>query len=290
MLAPGLLFLLAALADYLASQGSIALVQSQLGGAELAHYSTHRTFVNIGRMVSAILATAVWPELTAMEARGESAGLIRAHRTFCKLNGWVAGALVLALTPISGAIYSAWTLRTLALDTEALLFLVGQSVLWGFWTCGTTVLAATNRQGRLVAILLSNAIVGLISAYLLLPSLGFRGAALGGLIGDLLVAVWLVPTTACRALGDRIGGFASEILPAVFGLLWPFGAFAILAQLLPWPEIRGPVVACGGLGASAFIMWHQLTVSEREAGQRIIARVRQRFRSKIAATALGGNT
>ncbi len=291
MLGPGLLFLAAALADYLSTQGSLALVQSKLGGAELAHYSTHRTFVNAGRMISAMLAAAVWPELTAMEARGERDGLLRAHRSFCKLNGWMVGALMLVLAPLSGVIYSAWTLRTLTLDTETLLFLVGQSVLWGFWSGGATVLAATNRQGRLLVILLSNAVLGLAFAYLLMPRFGIRGAALGGLLGDVLVAVWLVPATACRALGDRLRSFLFEVVPALlFGLVMPFGMMALAASLLPWAPMRGFVVACGGLVASAILSWRLLSNAERRVGRRIIARLGQRFRSKVFASALGGNT
>jgi len=287
----GMLFLFAALADYVASQGTIALVQSKLGGAELAHYATHRTFVNVGRMVSAILATGVWPELTAMEARGERSGLIQAHRSFCKLNGWIVGALLLALLPVSEAIYSAWTLRTLNLDKGTLLILAGQTILWAFWTCGVTVLAATNRQGKLVAILLINAVAGMTIAYLLLPSLGIRGAALGGLLGDVLVAVWLLPATVCRALGDRFQSFIRDVAPiAILGLVVPFGLVVIAAHFLPWPDARDPVVSCVGFVTSALVTWKLLSPSERRVGQRIIDRVRQGFRSKLAAAALGGNT
>ena len=291
MLGPGLLFLLAALADYVASQGTIALVQSRLGGAELAHYATHRTFVNIGRMVSGILATAVWPELTAMDARGERAGLIQAHRSYCKLNGWIVGALLLALIPVSDTIYSAWTLRTLNLDKGTLIILAGQSVLWAFWTCGVTVLAATNRQGKLVAILLINAVAGTIIAYVLLPRFGIRGAALGGLLGDLLVAVWLLPATVCHVLGDRFQSFIVDVAPiAILGLVVPFGLVAIAAQFLPWVGARGPVVSCTGFVASLLVTWYQLKLSERQIGQRIIDRVHQGIRSKLAAATLGGNT
>lgn len=291
MLGPGLLFLLAALADYVASQGAIALVQSKLGGAELAHYATHRTFVNIGRMVSGILATAVWPELTAMDARGERTGLIQAHRSFCKLNGWIVGTLLLTLVPVSSAIYSAWTLRTLNLDKATLLILAAQGVLWAFWTCGVTVLAATNRQGKLVVILLINAVVGMTLAYALLPSFGIRGVALGGLLGDLLVAAWLLPATACRALGDRFQSFLLDVAPLpILGLVVPFGLVAIAAQFLPWTGVRGPVVSCMGLVASLIVTWNRLTPSERRIGQRIIDRVHHGIRSKLAAAALGGNT
>lgn len=283
MLGPGALFLCAALADYLVMQGSLAVIQSKLGGIELAHYSTHRTAVNVGRMISAMLTTAVWPELTAMDARGEHRNLAQAHRSLAKLNGWIVASLLLVFLPISSAFYSAWTLKVLALDLPTLALLIAETTLWGLWSCGSTVLAATNRQGRLVVVLVVNSVLTLVLTFLLVPRLGMRGAALGLLVGELVVAAWAIPLLACRTLGDRLSSYAAEVVgPLVLTILVPLLAGAGLWWILPWRLARFSLVPMAGLILSALLLWRQLNPAERRVAQTIVARIRARLRPGIS--------
>src|SRR5260370_28438540 len=99
-----------------------------------------------------------------------------------KGEGWIGGRLLVVLVPISSDVYSAWTLKVLALDLPTLALLIAETALWGLWSCGTTVLAATNRQGRLVVVLVLNSVLVLSLTYLLVPRMGIRGAALGLLL------------------------------------------------------------------------------------------------------------
>lgn len=281
MLVPGLLFLFATLADYLSQQGVVTLVQMNLGGSLLAQYSTHRTIANVGRMVSAMLTAAAWPELTAMDARGERTNLVGAHRSLAKLNGWIVGCLLLTLVPCSNVVYSVWTLKVLALDLPTLGILIVQTALWGLWSASSIVLAATNRQGKLVAILLLNSILVLALTYVLVPRLGIRGAAIGSLLGDAAIAGWLIPFVACRVLGDRPLSYVSRVLfPVALSLLIPLLASAALWWMLPWKATRVALVPLVGFGLSTLLLWTVLNPAERMIAQKILANIR-RMRLRI---------
>ena len=77
---------------HIATQFTLLVTQRSLAGGEVSRLATHRMIVNFGVMISSLLTTAVWPELTAMHALGKTQSLVRVHRTLAKLNsvGWWA--------------------------------------------------------------------------------------------------------------------------------------------------------------------------------------------------------
>jgi O-antigen/teichoic acid export membrane protein len=278
MLGPGALFLLTTLSDYIALQGTILVLQHSLGGAEVAVFNTHRTAINMGRMISAQLTFAAWPELTVLDTHGDTSSLVRAHRSLAKVNGYVVGAALLGFLPIAQPVYEAWTLGKLAIDPATLALLTAQTILWGFWRGGATLLSSTNRQGRLVPLLFANAIAGVVIAYLLIPSMGIRGAALGGLIGDLVIATWAVPLTTCRALGDTLLGYLRETIPIfLIALVLPAVLSGAIFWALPWQTAKLVVtpIVFGGLSLPLFL--RLLEPDERAAARRMGAAVAARL-------------
>ncbi|MRG92556.1 lipopolysaccharide biosynthesis protein [Polyangium spumosum] len=278
MLAPGALFLLAGLGDFLSSQGNLLVVQSVIGGEEVSRFATHRNIANMGRMVSIQFTTVVWPELTALDALGDPSRLVRAHRTTAKLSGFLVGLLLLGFLPLAEPVYAAWTLKKLSLDLPTLGMLVAQAVLWGFWGVGSIALLATNRQGRLAVLLTANAALVFVLSVLLVPRFGIRGVAAASLLADLALATWLVPRAACDALGDRLGGYAREILGALgLGLLLPAALSALVWWSLPEGLARAVVVppVFGALALGLF--WIALAPEERDAARRIAGKIRRKL-------------
>lgn len=278
MLGPGSLFLMAGFADYLAMQGTVLVVQSMVGGADVTALATHRVLVNMGRMISSQLTAAAWPELTALDARGEGARLARAHRTLAKINGWLVGAVLLGFFPMSRVVYSAWTLRSLDLDRTLFALMVAQTILWGAWSAGSTVMVATNRQGRLVSLLLFDSLVGMGISLLLVPRVGIRGAAAAGLAADLLITSWAAPLLACSAIGDRYRDYLREVAPALLASLGlPLAVAGALYWFIPWEFARMILIPALGLCLSAAILWKMLAPAERRAADLVIGKIRQKL-------------
>lgn len=279
MLAPGVLFLVAGLGEYLANQGNLLVVQSILGGEEVSRFSTHRTIANMGRMLSVQITSVIWPELTALDALNDAAQLIRAHRTTAKLVGFVVGASLLGFLPVAEPLYSAWTLRKLSIDMPTLAMFVAQTSLWGVWGVSATALLATNRQGRLALILSVNAFVVFLLSAVLVPRYGMRGASLAVLVSDICVAAWAIPRAACAALGDQLGSFSKEIgLALGIGLGIPASLSAFVYRMLPagfWRLILTPplffMLALG-------FFWIALMPAERGSARRLFVKIRQKLR------------
>lgn len=278
MLGPGSLFLLLGLSDYVAVQGTIMVLQGRLGGAEVALFATHRTLVNTARTLSGLVTSAAWPEITALDARSDTRSLARVHRSLAKLNGWFVGALLLGFLPVAAPLYALWTMKELAIDGVVMAILAAQTILWGFYRGGATVLSATNRQGRLVPLLFANALVGVVVAVALVPTLGIRGAAIGGFAGDLLVASWLVPRATSRALGEGVGPYARSIgAMALLGLGVPalLGGAAYFFLPPPWLNVAACLVI--GTTTALFALRSLLEPDERGLANHAFAALRRRL-------------
>jgi O-antigen/teichoic acid export membrane protein len=278
MLPSGALFLLAALADYLASQGNLMVIQGALGGVAVAQLATHRTISSMGKIVATQLASAIWPELTALEALGDTERLVRLHRTAAKLVAFLAGIPLIAFFPLATWVYHAWTMRELSLDPVILGALVLQTILWGIWYAGWTVLMATNRQGRLVWLLAINAAISIGLCVVLVPRMGIRGAAFAMLIADCVVAVWAIPRAACVALGDTAAGFFWEVFLAIgVGLVVPALVSAGVYVVLPAGVARAIVTPCVFLLLALPLVWISLLREERALCLRMFDKIRHRL-------------
>jgi O-antigen/teichoic acid export membrane protein len=278
MLPSGALFLLAALSDYLANQGNLMVIQGALGGIAVAQLATHRTIASMGKLVATQLASAIWPELTALEALGDKERLVRLHRSAAKLVAFMAGIPLLAFFPMSAWVYRAWTMRELSLDAVILGLFILQTILWGVWYSGWTVLMATNRQGRLVWFLAVNALVSMTLCVVLVPYLGIRGAAISMLVADCVIAVWAIPRAACVALGDKPGGFFREVFLAIgVGLFAPALMSAGAYVVLPAGALRAIVTPIIFLVLALPLVWISLLPEERALCLRMLDKIRNRL-------------
>jgi O-antigen/teichoic acid export membrane protein len=288
MVGPGLFFLLIPMSDYIATQFTLMVTQRSLAGGEVSRLATHRMIVNFGVMISSLVTTAVWPELTAMHALGKRQSLVRVHRTLAKLNLWLVGGLILAFLPLISVLYPLWTARKLTLDFWTLGFLMARLLLWTVWSAGGTVLYASNRHyWPSVVLLLDALLTGALAVYLV-PVLGIRGAALATLLADVGVCAWLMPWLTTREIGEDFVAFAGMSLYAAFALLVPTAI-----SLAVWYCTRSVVIrylffaAC--IGLALVLMFTQVDEEESQLLRRFWKAIRVKAqtymsRSRGAAT------
>jgi O-antigen/teichoic acid export membrane protein len=275
MIGSGVYFLVIPLADYLSSQVSLLILQGAGDGGAVSHYSTHRTLVNVALMVSGMLTVSIWPELTALHARGHAEGLRRVQGTLTRFNVWLVGGITLGMLPLLPYLYPAWTAGRLRLDLVVAVLLIARVLVWAAWNSAMTVLLSTNRHERVAFTQLGAAAVGVVAALVLVPAWGIRGAAAAALAGDLAVSAWLVPVLAARetgvpplrfwrgAGGDMAAGVA---LPALAG--------AAAWVLVPWPLPRVAAALGAGAAVAVPLAWRRLSDEERGVLRRVARRVR----------------
>jgi len=263
MVGPGLFFLLIPISDYIATQFTLIVTQRSLAGGEVSRLATHRMIVNFGVMISSLLTTAVWPELTAMHALGKTQSLVRVHRTLAKLNLWLVGGLMLGLLPLISVLYPLWTARKLTLDFWTLGFLMARLLLWTVWSAGSTVLWASNRHYRpSVALLLDALITGALAVYLV-PVLGIRGAALATLLADVGVCAWLMPLLTTREIGEDFVAFSEMSLRAALALLVPT-AVCLVAWHLTGSFMVRYLFFAACIGLALVLMFRQIDEEEHQ--------------------------
>lgn len=263
MIAPGLLFLLVPIADYVSTRVVTFIIQRSVSGAEVSRFVTHRTITNFPRMCGNFVALALWPELTALGALGDKVRLRRLHEIATERTVAGLGVAALAMVPLLPWVYPLWTNGKLALDPWAMGLLLLETVIWGAWHFSTTFLLALNRQHFVGLILLFGASVTAATALVLAPTLGTLGGAIAVLVGNLSVPAWLLPLIAARELDISSREFVRRILrPAAGVLLVPtLGELASLA-LVEDPVLRS--VAGGGWALfAAVLLWRSLSASER---------------------------
>lgn len=264
MIGPGLFFLLIILADYVSNQFPLLVIQKMLDGGEVSRLATHRTVVNLAHMVSALLIHAVWPELTTLYARAENERLVQVHRSLTKFNMWLVGAVAFGMLPFVPWIYPSWTVGRLALDKWTLAFLIIRLLVWAMWSPSMTLLSATNRHQYVALGLLGAAAVSSILTVGLVPMMGISGAVLAVLLGDICIPAWLVPSIACRGMGERVGKCVRAAGAALIGGIGiPVGLGVVGWQLFPSPLLRYVLVAPISLAIALSLMWRRLDPFER---------------------------
>jgi O-antigen/teichoic acid export membrane protein len=279
MIGPGIFFLLIPLADYLSTQFTLMIVQSSLDGGEVSRLATHRTVVNLAMMASGLLTTAVWPELTALHARGEHNQLRKTHRSLARMNMWLVGAVAFGMLPFVPLIYPSWTAGRLSIEPWTLAFLMTRMLLWGIWSASMSMLCAINKQKSVAGVLLAGAAVTTLFSLWLIPRIGISGAALAQLIGDLSISAWLIPLLASGETDDNFGSFVISTATALLkGLLIPIGIGFIGWRLIQSELIRLVVLVPGVFSLAVGLMWTQLAAYERS---HLVGLIKSRFSNQL---------
>ena len=257
-LGPSLLFFLIQISAALTVQGSIIVVSAFAGPIYVAIFTIHRTLTNLIRQIVGSLNTALWPELTTLEARGDYSRLRVAHRSFVKVSFAACVFAGIWLHFVGRDIIELWTLGRITFDQRLLdiflLFLVFQAP----WLSSSVFPAAFNRHKNLAVCFILSAVLGLGLALALVQPLGIVGVALGLLIADVLICGWFIPLDTCRILGDSVRKFwADTVLRGMPVIAIAWGAAWSLAQLKIPPILHilaiGGSIALVGIGLGYFL-------------------------------------
>jgi O-antigen/teichoic acid export membrane protein len=225
--------------------GMVLIVANTAGAAAVAAFTITRTLVNaIPQVVNSISGT-LWPEFTAMEARGDHRRLASLHLLAAKTILWLGIASAVFLHYTAADIVALWTGSRIQFDqrlVDALLLLE----LTATWTLASqTVLAAANRPRILAISQLLASGLGLALGYGAAVYWGAMGVAAGVLAANLLTMAWIVPASACRLLGASGTAFTWQVLQP---------AIAILGTLFVVVGLCGKVMTSTGAGA-VFVLW-----------------------------------
>jgi O-antigen/teichoic acid export membrane protein len=259
-LAPSALFFLIHIATMVIVQGSTLVVSATLGSASVAVFATSRTLANLLRQGSFSIYNALWPEFTALEARGKHQALGDIHLLTAKVLLVFNFSLAVFLYFAAAHIVEFWTQDRIVYDSSLMFGLLLFQLSQAWWMMSSLLLASSNNHKSLAICQFVAACLGLYLGFVLSGRFGVAGVVYGLLAADILICGSMIPWRACRLLGQNFAFFASEVLlrgVPVFGVLyivvhWIFSGLSSmnLAQLL----VFGLATLLLGLGLG-YLLW-----------------------------------
>ncbi|MBI4634974.1 MAG: polysaccharide biosynthesis C-terminal domain-containing protein [Candidatus Rokubacteria bacterium] len=279
LVGPALLFLLFGIASAMNLQGMVLVVNSFLGAVAVVQFVTIRTVANVVPQGIGIVNSALWPEITVVDARGERERLVRLSQWLVKANVSVAVLAALLIRFVGPDLYRLWTGRQVVFEPRVLdLFLI-QVVLMAIWNASGLPLLAINRQHAYAWLMLVNSVVSIGLALALVRSFGLIGVALGSVLADVVCNLLVVPWLLSRALERPVVSFllTSVAAPLIIGavlLVLVEGAEPFLGASA-WRLVGVPIVMIGFYGIATY----RFSLDEQE--RRLIRGMPRRVRAGL---------
>jgi O-antigen/teichoic acid export membrane protein len=211
LVAPSIAFMAFPVGNALNLQGMLLLVGHLLGPIAVVIFSTARTVSRTAIQFMQMINNTVWPEMSAAVGAGNFVLARSLHRRSCQASLAIALGIVFTLALIGPTIWKRWTIHQFATDPVLLDIMLLLVIFSSLWFTSSVALAATNRHVGMARVYLIATCCTLALSWLLVKYFGLRGAAVGALSGEILMATYVL-TTSLRFLGDSFSGFARSML------------------------------------------------------------------------------
>jgi len=234
----------------------VVLVSMAAGGTGVALLVTTRTLASVVKQMVAPVQTALWPELTRLDAVGVEATLRLAHRLLVMGSFALSAAFAGALWFEGASVMTAWTRGKLPVDVWLLRFFLLAVVLQSPWFAGSLFMMASSRHRRLARSCFISAVLALAAIALLIRPCGLLAVPLGSLIGEGMACYHFVIKDACSVLKEEYAPFAARLWSGVAAICcaaWAAGylghSVAVGPAPLQWLEVGAMTTAAAALAA-----------------------------------------
>jgi O-antigen/teichoic acid export membrane protein len=258
LLRPSLMFGLIIVSVMLTTQGPVLLVSGTLGGAAVTLLVITRTPVNVIRQVIGALAGALWPELTRLDAIGETEALRFNHRVLAIGSTMLCAAFAGALWFEGAGVIAVWTRGRLTPDIWLLRLFLIALVLQAPWSAAGLFTVTSNRHRNVSYSYAASAVLTIVAIAVLIRRCGLLAVPVGILFGDAVACHHFVIKDTCHVLKEDYpryavrfwSGFAAVCL-AAWGAAWLGHSIAFGPAPLRWLEVGGLTTI-----AAVSVAWH----------------------------------
>jgi O-antigen/teichoic acid export membrane protein len=210
MASPAIAYMGFPLGNALNLQGTLLVVGYALGPTDVVVFGTARTVSRVALQLVQMVNSTFMPELSSAYGAGNVA-LIRAlHRRAYQL-ALVTAILVIACMMTFGPWFlNHWTGGRVAPNRGLLSILLLVVVFYACWSTSSTLIAAINRHQKLAAFYLLGTGVSIAFTFILAKQCGLYGAAASLLICDLIMNLYVLPTSL-RLCHDTFPAFFASL-------------------------------------------------------------------------------
>ena len=226
-LGPSSLFFLIRGSQAASIQGTTLIVSAFFGSAAVALFVTLRTLCNLVRQISNSLITALWPELTSLEASGDFDTLRFVFHLANKVITSICLAAAIFLFAAGQDLVALWTNGEVSYQAGLMNALLVMLVLQTPWLLSSTFLMATNRHKLVSTCYILSSLLGLALGAALATRFGIPGLIIGLLSAELLVCGWSVPNAACQLVRESTRHFFLKTVAPMLPVAALVGACAV---------------------------------------------------------------
>lgn len=268
-LGPSLLFFFNQFAAALTFQGIVLAISYKLGPRAVVTFSTSRVLANIVRQGIAFIDTAIYPELTRIEA-GKPERMAFTYQLLLKVVLGVTAPCVAILMFAGEDLYAAWIRGRAQLDLGLLRLLLLDLWLAAPVLVSVTVIYSTNKlrwvwQVSIRRLIFAVLCLGIVIALVEPVGLWTAGAALAGL--NFIIFTLSVPRWTTREVGvtDPLGHLRRVYLPYLFISAALMGISYLTCGALPG-GLATVLGACAAVAAAWLPLFWFVALEREERG------------------------
>jgi O-antigen/teichoic acid export membrane protein len=208
--APAVAFMGFPIGNALNLQGTLLAVGYALGPDDVVNFGTARTVSRVALQMVQMVNSTFWPELSSSYGARKFELVRSLHRRACQMALVIALILILVMMTVGPWFLTHWTEHKVP-PSPGLLFLLLLSVLfYSLWSTSSTLIAAINQHRRLAAYYIAATAVTLVVTYAMARSYGLLGAAGALILSELIMDIYVLPTSL-RISHDTWGGFLASM-------------------------------------------------------------------------------
>jgi len=214
--APAVGFMALPLGNAAGLQGFILLIGFLSGPIAVTAFSTLRTLARVNFQLNAVLAWAIWPELSAAFGAGDLALARILHRRAYQA-GVASSLLISVFLWFAGPwIYTAWIRHAVSFDATCFHLLLLVAFANSLWFTSSVVPMSTNAHHLLTMAFAAASLGSVAAGWVLIPAMGNAGAACALLLVEILMISLVLRTSLCQ-LHETFAEFAGGLirLPSV---------------------------------------------------------------------------
>jgi O-antigen/teichoic acid export membrane protein len=208
--APALGFMALPLGNAVGIQGFTLLIGFLSGPIAVTVFSTMRTLTRVNFQLTAVLAWAIWPELSAAFGAGNLALARMLHRRAYQAGVAFSAVITVFLWFAGPWIYRAWIRHAVSFDTTCFHILLLVAFANSLWFTSSVVPMSTNAHHRLTTAFAAASLGSVAAGWWLIPTMGIAGAPCALLLIELLM-ISLVLRTSLGQLHETFGDFAGGL-------------------------------------------------------------------------------
>jgi O-antigen/teichoic acid export membrane protein len=195
MASPAMAFMAFPLGNALKNQGMLTIIGLVLGPITVVAFNTMRTLINSAQQAMTLINHSVWPEMSLAFGANNIALARKIHCIACKCSLWLAVGILIALYIAGPWIFHKWTLGYVKFNSDFFSLMLLTMLISALWSTSSVVQLSTNTHKGLARMYLLLTVISVILSYIFTMALGIIGSALGLLILEIGMALYVLPNS-----------------------------------------------------------------------------------------------